>query len=99
MNLVSRRAVVIFSSSKCCMCHAIKMLFAEMGVNAAVYELDEESWGREMERALVQLTGRKSPVPVVFIAGQMVGSTEVIMSLHLAGKLVPLLREAGAIWL
>lgn len=70
-----------------------------MGVNAAVYELDKEPWGREVERALVQFTGRKSPVPVVFIAGQMVGSTEVIMSLHLAGKLVPLLREAGAIWL
>ncbi|KAJ4797097.1 Glutaredoxin family protein [Rhynchospora pubera] len=100
MNLVSQRAVVIFSTSTCCMCHAIKMLFSEMGVNAAVYELDKEPWGREMERALVQLiTGRKSPVPVVFVAGQLIGSTEAVMSLHLAGKLVPLLREAGAIWL
>lgn len=81
------------------MCHTIKMLFSEMGVNAAVYELDKEPWGKEMEQALVQLTGRKSPVPVVFIAGKMVGSTEAIMSLHLARKLVPLLREAGAIWL
>ncbi|XP_078168799.1 putative glutaredoxin-C14 [Carex rostrata] len=100
MNLASQRAVVIFSVSTCCMCHAIKMLFSQMGVNAAVYELDKEPWGKEMEQALVHLTGRhKSPVPVVFIAGKMVGSTEVIMSLHLARKLVPLLREAGAIWL
>jgi glutaredoxin 3 len=33
---------------------------------------------------------------VVFIGGKLVGSTNTIMSLHLSGKLVPLLKDAGA---
>lgn len=99
MRLASQRAVVIFSVSSCCMCHTIKRLFAELGVNAAVYELDEESMGREMQKALVTILGRKKPVPAVFIGGKLIGSTDKIMSLHLAGLLVPMLREAGALWL
>jgi glutaredoxin 3 len=35
--------------------------------------------------------------PAVFVAGRPVGSTEEVMSLHLGGKLVPLLRDARAI--
>lgn len=98
MKLASQRAVVIFSMSSCCMCHTIKRLFLELGVNPAIYELDEDPRGREMETALVKLLGR-SPVPAVFIGGKFVGSTDRIMSLHLGAKLVPLLRDAGAIWL
>ncbi|XP_019701742.1 glutaredoxin-C1-like [Elaeis guineensis] len=99
MKLASQRAVVIFSMSSCCMCHTIKRLFLELGVNPAVYELDEDPRGREMERALVHLLGRSPSVPAVFIGGKLVGSTDRIMSLHLGGRLVPLLRDAGAIWL
>jgi len=99
MKLASQRAVVIFSTSSCCMCHTIKRLFCELGVNPAVYELDEEPMGREMEKALIKLVGRKPPVPAVFIGGKLIGSTDKVMSLHLGGKLVPLLRDAGALWL
>jgi glutaredoxin 3 len=38
-------------------------------------------------------------VPAVFIGGKLVGPTDQVMALHLRGKLVPLLREAGALWL
>ncbi|CAD5169454.1 glutaredoxin-C1-like [Musa acuminata AAA Group] len=99
MKLASQKAVVIFSLSSCCMCHTIKRLFCELGVNPAVYELDEDPRGREMEKALVKLLGRNPSVPVVFIGGKLVGSTDRIMALHLGGKLTPLLREAGALWL
>ncbi|XP_038990313.1 glutaredoxin-C1-like [Phoenix dactylifera] len=98
-SLASQRAVVIFSKSSCCMSHAVKRLFCELGVNPAVYELDEVRGGKEMERALVQLLGRSPPVPAVFIGGNLVGSTDSIMSLHLGGNLVSLLRDAGALWL
>ncbi|OAY66318.1 putative glutaredoxin-C14 [Ananas comosus] len=98
-RLASERAVVIFSVSSCCMCHTVKTLFCDLGVNPAVYELDEETRGREMERALVQLLGRRPPVPAVFIGGKLVGSTDRVMSLHLGGKLVPMLKDAGALWL
>ncbi|KAJ4823203.1 Glutaredoxin-C3 [Turnera subulata] len=51
-RLASENAVVIFSISSCCMCHAIKRLFCGMGVNPTVYELDEDPRGKEMEKAL-----------------------------------------------
>lgn len=99
MNLASQRAVVIFSSSSCYMCYSVKSLFHDLGVNAAVHELDEEPRGAEMEKALAKLLGRKPSVPAVFIGGRLIGSTDRIMALHLGGNLVPLLRDAGALWL
>ncbi|KAF9621022.1 hypothetical protein IFM89_015844 [Coptis chinensis] len=98
MRLSSQRAVVIFSKSSCCMSHAIKSLFYDLGVSPAIYELDEEPKGREMEKALQRL-GCNPSVPAVFIGGTLVNSTNTIMSLHLSGSLVPMLKEAGAIWL
>ncbi|KAG0470510.1 hypothetical protein HPP92_017210 [Vanilla planifolia] len=98
-SLACKKPVVIFSTSSCCMCHTVKTLFAELGVNADVHELDEEPLGREMHRALLKMAGRSSALPVVFIGGRMIGSTDRVMSLHLGGELVELLRDAGAIWL
>ncbi|CAL9051262.1 unnamed protein product [Musa banksii] len=99
MKLASQRAVVIFSVSSCCMCYSVKSLFHELGVNAAIHELDEEPRGVEMEKALVRLLGHRPVVPAIFIGGRLVGSIDRIMSLHLSGKLMPLLRDAGGLWL
>ncbi|RLN15472.1 hypothetical protein C2845_PM02G26240 [Panicum miliaceum] len=69
---------------------------------SAVHELDEDPRGREIERALAGIAGRRggpAPVPAVFIGGAYVGPMEAVMSLHLGGRLVPMLRSAGAIWL
>lgn len=99
MRLASQRAVVIFSVSSCCMSHAVKTLFSDLGVNPAVYELDGEPMGKEMESALIKIIGRKPPVPVVFIGGRLIGSTDNVITLHLGGNLVPMLRDAGALWL
>ncbi|XP_020597614.1 glutaredoxin-C1-like [Phalaenopsis equestris] len=98
-KLVSQKAVVIFSTTSCCMCHTVKSLICELGVNPAIYELDEEPSGKEMEKALSRLLGRNPPMPAVFIGEKLIGSTDKVMSLHLSGKLVPLLRDAGALWL
>ncbi|CAL9108378.1 unnamed protein product [Musa textilis] len=98
-RLASQRAVVVFSLSSCCMCHTVKRLFCELGVNPAVHELDEDPRGKDMERALSKMLGRSPPVPAVFIGGNLVGPTDEVMALHLGGKLVPLLRNAGALWL
>lgn len=81
------------------MSHAVKTLFSDLGVNPAVYELDGEPMGKEMESALIKIIGRKPPVPVVFIGGRLIGSTDNVMTLHLGGNLVPMLRDAGALWL
>ncbi|XP_009613036.1 glutaredoxin-C1-like [Nicotiana tomentosiformis] len=95
-RMASRNAVVIFSNNTCCMCHAIKKLFCGMGVNPTVYELDENpSW----EQALMSLLGSSSSLPVVFIGGKLVGAMDSVMAAHINGTLVPLLKEAGALWL
>ncbi|KAI4350477.1 hypothetical protein L6164_004929 [Bauhinia variegata] len=98
-RLASDNAVVIFSISTCCMCHAIKRLFCGMGVNPTVHELDQDPRGKELERALIMLLGSTSVVPVVFIGGKLVGTMDRVMASHINGTLVPLLKEAGALWL
>ncbi|KAL3829459.1 hypothetical protein ACJIZ3_018261 [Penstemon smallii] len=99
-RMASENAVVIFSMSTCCMCHAVKRLFCGMGVNPTVYELDEDPSGKELENALMRLQlGGASVVPVVFVGGKVVGSMERVMASHISGTLVPLLKEAGALWL
>ncbi|KAF8686735.1 hypothetical protein HU200_043573 [Digitaria exilis] len=105
-RLASESAVVVFSVSSCCMCHAVKRLFCGMGVHPAVHELDLDPRGRELERALARLLGGyglaagASPVvPVVFIGGKLVGAMDRVMAAHINGSLVPLLKEAGALWL
>lgn len=97
-KLASQRAVVIFSMSSCCMCHTVMRLFRDLGVNPMVVELDEDPMGQEMEKALARLLGRSPAVPAVFIGSRLVGSTDKVMSLHLSGNLVPLLRNAGGLW-
>ncbi|KAL3812845.1 hypothetical protein ACJIZ3_014113 [Penstemon smallii] len=97
-KLASQRAVVIFSKSTCCMCHAIKRLFYEQGVSPMIHELDEESRGKEMEYALNKL-GCSPTVPAVFIGGKFVGSADVVMTLQLNGSLKQMLIDAGALWL
>lgn len=99
VRLASGSAVVIFSVSTCCMCHAVKRLFCGMGVHPTVYELDQDPRGHEIERALSQLLGGGSAVPVVFIGGKLVGAMDRVMASHIGGTLVPLLKEAGALWL
>ncbi|OEL21278.1 Glutaredoxin-C10 [Dichanthelium oligosanthes] len=103
-RLASERAVVVFTASNSSMCDVVTSLLGSLGVNAAVHELDRDPRGREMERELARMlgggAGRGVPtVPAVFVGGDLVGGTNRVMALHLAGELVPMLRSAGALWL
>ncbi|OWM87209.1 glutaredoxin-C13-like [Punica granatum] len=91
MGLVSDKGVVIFSKSSCCLCYSVNVLFRQLGVVPLIYEIDQDPEGREIERQLVML-GCNAPVPAVFIGGNLVGSTNEIMSLHLSGSLLQMLR-------
>ncbi|GKD86547.1 monothiol glutaredoxin-S2-like protein [Tanacetum coccineum] len=94
MRMVSELPVVIFSKSSCCMCHSIKTLFFHLGVNPAVYELDEIPKGNEIEQSLLR-RGRNPPA--VFIGGEYIGGANKILSLHLEQALQPMLINAGAL--
>ncbi|KAK1317270.1 putative glutaredoxin-C14 [Acorus calamus] len=53
LKLASQRAVVIFSISSCCMCHTIKTLFCDIGVNLAIHDLDQDPKGRWRGRSIM----------------------------------------------
>ncbi|KAL8160693.1 hypothetical protein V2J09_002230 [Rumex salicifolius] len=97
-QMVEEKAVVIFSKSSCCISHSMKQLISSYGANPIVYELDEMSNGQEIERALKTL-GCKPSVPAIFIGQKFRGGANDIISLQIQGKLVPMLMEAGAIWI
>ncbi|KAL6968442.1 Monothiol glutaredoxin-S9 [Sarracenia purpurea var. burkii] len=96
IRLVSENGVVIFSKSTCCLSYAVNILFHEIGVRPVVHEIDHDPEGREMEKALLRL-GCSAPVPAVFIGGTLVGTTNEVMSLHLSGTLVQLLKPYQSI--
>lgn len=96
-ELASKKAAVIFTKSSCCMCYSIKTLFYELGASPAIHELDQDPYGRDMERALRAL-GCDPSVPAVFIGGRFVGSSKDVISLHVDGSLKQMLKDAKAIW-
>lgn len=106
LRMASNNAVVVFSVSGCCMCHVVKRLLLGLGVGPTVYELDQERGGREIQAVLSRLlstspvvSGPHGAVPVVFIGGKLLGGVDKVMSCHINGSLVPLLKQAGALWL
>ena len=96
--MIQGKPVVIFRKSSCCMSHSVESLIRGFGANLTVYELDRITNGQQIERALVQLGFRQS-LPAVFIGQQLVGNERQVMSLHVQNQLVPLLIQAGSIWM
>ncbi|KAL2944567.1 Monothiol glutaredoxin-S1, partial [Bienertia sinuspersici] len=87
-RLVEQRPLVIFSRSSCCISHSVMQLINSYGANATIYQLDEMSNGQEVDKALQRLGLRR----------RLVGGAKEIISLQIQGRLVPMLKEAGAIW-
>lgn len=97
-SMVGEKPVVIFSKSTCCLSHSVTSLIRSFGANPIVYELDKITNGSQIENELIQM-GCKPSVPAVFIGQQFRGGSKKIMSLHVRNQLVPMLKDAGAIWI
>lgn len=100
-DLASSNAVVLFSMSGCCMCTVAKRLLFGLGVGPTIVELDHHAAGQEIHSLLFKLAsdGQHNPVPAVFVGGKFLGGIETLMACHINGTLVPLLKDAGALWL
>ncbi|KAK9267657.1 hypothetical protein L1049_010088 [Liquidambar formosana] len=104
-NLVSENAVIVFGRRGCCMCHVVKRLLQGLGVNPTVFEVDEEEEGAVVDELLKIMgveEGKKDSrpqFPAVFVGGKLFGGLDRVMSTHISGELVPILKEAGALWL
>lgn len=82
------------------MSHVVKRLLLGLGVNPAIHEVeekDEVDFTRELEAIIDD--GKLLQFPVVFIGGKLFGGLERLMATHISGELVPLLKQAGALWL
>ncbi|KAG6571747.1 glutaredoxin-C14-like [Cucurbita maxima] len=92
-RLAAENEVLVISKSSCCLCYAVVVLLRDLGVCPMVYELDHDPEARDVEKALVRLhVCHAPPVPAVFIAGELIGSTNEVMSLHLSGELNRMLK-------
>ncbi|XP_010414255.1 PREDICTED: monothiol glutaredoxin-S9-like [Camelina sativa] len=95
VRMSSEKGVVIFSKSSCCLSYAVQVLFQDLGVHPTIHEIDKDPECRDIEKALMRL-GCSTPVPAIFVGGKLIGSTNEVMSLHLSGSLVPLVKPFQA---
>ncbi|ERN14036.1 hypothetical protein AMTRI_Chr01g133470 [Amborella trichopoda] len=97
-KMVSENSVLVLGRRACCMCHVVKKLLLGLGVNPTVCELEEGAEAEEAEQALGRMGGG-TQLPAVFIGGRLVGGLDRLMAAHISGELVPILKQAGALWL
>ncbi|KAH7686068.1 Glutaredoxin-like plant II protein [Dioscorea alata] len=105
-GMVEGSAVVVVGRKGCCMSHVARRLLQGLGVNPTVCEIGEGSPEEivlmdeiaEMDGGDARILAA-SMFPVVFIGGKLVGGLDRLMAVHISGELVPILKEAGALWL
>ncbi|OWM64337.1 glutaredoxin-C9-like [Punica granatum] len=100
-EVVRENAVIVFGRRGCCMTHVVKRLLLGLGVNPPVHEVDEKDEVRTVEELQGIGGGGDGRVqfPAVFIGGRLFGGLDRVMATHITGELVPILKEAGALWL
>ncbi|EQC33525.1 glutaredoxin 3 [Saprolegnia diclina VS20] len=98
-SLISQHGVVVFSKTTCPYCRMAKDVLGSVGARFHVVELNQmgdEPTGDDVQNACFQLTGQRT-VPNVFVNGKSIGGGSDTAALQKAGKLVPLLKTAGAL--
>ncbi|XP_020210777.1 glutaredoxin-C9 [Cajanus cajan] len=105
VKMVSENPVMVIGTRGCCMCHVVQKLLQGLGVNPPVYEVDEvdeAAVAAELSRKVVGGggdDGGRVQFPAVFVGGKLFGGLERLMATHISGELVPILKDAGALWL
>jgi glutaredoxin-like protein len=92
---VAECPVLVVGRRGCCLSHVVKRLLQGLGVNPAVYEVADA----EAELAGVVDGGGDVALPAVFVGGRLLGGLDRLMAVHISGDLVPILKDAGALWL
>ncbi|XP_060194276.1 glutaredoxin-C9-like [Lycium barbarum] len=105
VKLIKENAVVVVATRGCYMCLVVKNLLQDLGVNTTVFEVDEADKAAVLEE-LSEIEGREdsnnddpAELPAVFVGGKLLGGVAKVMNTHISGGLLPMLREAGALWL
>jgi len=86
---------VVFSKSYCPYCQTTKRILGEHSAKFRAYELNQESDGDVIQKALADLTGQRT-VPNIFINKKHIGGNSDLEKIKSA-ELDSLLKEAGAV--
>lgn len=86
---------MLFSKSWCPYCQNSKRILSEHNAKYRAYELDQESDGDILQKALAELTGQRT-VPSIFINKKHIGGNSDLEKLKSA-DLDSLLKQAGAV--
>ncbi|CAN8304012.1 unnamed protein product [Cochlearia groenlandica] len=105
--MVEENAVIVIGCRGCCMCHVVKRLLLGLGVNPAVFEIEEEKGLEEVVSELERINSENSvqggretvKLPAVYVGGRLFGGLDKVIATHISGELVPILKEVGALWL
>ncbi|KAI3680754.1 hypothetical protein L6452_35530 [Arctium lappa] len=98
-ELVAENAVMVFGQRGCCMCHVVKLLLLGLGVNPTISAVDEGDVAAVIGQLSRISGGGLIEFPVVYVGGKLFGGLERVMATHITGELVPMLKEANALWL
>ncbi|KAK4286117.1 hypothetical protein QN277_002723 [Acacia crassicarpa] len=102
-KIVAENNVIVVGRRGCCMSHVVKRLLLGLGVNPAAYDVDDKDEAGVVTelQALTQGNdqGDKVQFPAVFIGGKLFGGLDRLMATHISGDLIPILKQAGALWL
>lgn len=98
-NIISSKAVAVFSKSDCPFSDKAKTALSHYPINPdkmEILELDHRHDGDQILEYLGELTGA-STVPRVFIGGNFVGGGDDMKRMHDDEELEDLLEDAGAL--
>ncbi|CAN4078873.1 unnamed protein product [Withania somnifera] len=97
-KLIAETGMFIVARRGCYLCMVVKALVETLGANPKVLEVEEEA---DMIEVLSQIEGGGKPqdLPAVYVGGKLLGGLDKVITTHVKGELVPMLREAGALWL
>ncbi|KAE8767305.1 Monothiol glutaredoxin-S3 [Hordeum vulgare] len=100
---VRERPVVVVGRPGCCLALVAQHLLLRQGVNPAVLEVSYDADPAALIFALRSKDDNTKLItdvafPVVFTGGRLLGGLDRLIEMHIAEELVPLLRQAGALW-
>lgn len=91
--LIKDKPIFIASKTYCPYCTRTKDTVSSITNEAYVLELNTLSDGKELQAALLEITGQKT-VPNVFIGGEHIGGNSHLQELHAQGGLEPKIEAA-----
>lgn len=110
VNVVKDNPIIVIGKRGCCMCHVVRKLLLGLGVNPSLFEIDIEINESALYNSVVLVNAESNnnnnnidvnrlQFPMVFVGGRFFGGLDRVMATHLSGELVPILKQAGALWL